>query len=546
MNKWEKEVAQSLLDSEKETIATLERQYNKALRDIGEKIKVFEYDIARLDDALQEEGIDETERGLLESRKRSKVYQKTYQEALQGQVSGIVDKLQADEYETIDTYLQTCYDDAYIGELYNLQKQGVPVVVPIDQTAAVRAILTNSKLSAGLYARLGIDLLQMKTDISREITRGIASSLTYKDIARNIKNVSGVSMGRAKTIARTEGHRIQETSRSDVQKKAKNIGADVVKQWDSALDGKTRDTHRKLDGQIREIDKPFEVDGKKAMYPGEFGRPEEDINCRCRSNTRAKWALSAEETKHLGNMEELSLEQKQDIAEKLKVPVADLDKYSDQIVPIKAKDYEDFKRQYNEYWRYEGSDLQKEAEARIAGYKNLGKSEKISSKTLEIPVRSGRIKGDQNLASGSKEAIRYMSKRDTFYQNLENAPALDGYTDVSCHADPFSFSFSDPVTGETVQELTAKQFANRLRADGYTFTQPIRLFSCESGRINDGLAQQFADEVGVEVLAPTKKVYTNSQGFVVLADTDEEALELILNAKEKWNPEGWVIFKPRR
>ena len=213
----------------------------------------------------------------------------------------------------------------------------------------------------------------MKTDVSREITRGIASSMTYKDIARNIKNVSGVSMGRAKTIARTEGHRIQEASRSDAQHRAKNIGADVVKQWDSALDGKTRDTHRKLDGQIREIDDPFEVDGKKAMHPGEFGRPEEDINCRCRSNTRARWALSANETKHLGNVEEMSLSQKQAIADKLKVPVDELDKYSGQIVPIKAKDYEDFKRQYGEYWHYEGSDLQKEAEARIAGYKTKGK-----------------------------------------------------------------------------------------------------------------------------------------------------------------------------
>lgn len=391
MNKWEKEVTQSLLDSEKETLDALEQQYAKALRDIGDKVKQFEYDIARLDDALQEEGIDDTERGLLESRKRAKVYQKTYQEALQGQVSGIVDKLHADEYKTIDEYLQTSYDDSFIGELYNLQKQGVPVVFPIDQKAAVRAILTNSKLSAGLYARLGIDLQQMKADVSREITRGIASSMTYKDIARNIKNVSGVSMGRAKTIARTEGHRIQEESRQEVRLKAREIGADQVKQWDSALDAKTRDSHVKLDGQIREIDEPFEVDGKKAMHPGEFGRPEEDCNCRCRSNTRARWALSANETKHLGNVEEMSLSQKQAIADKLKVPVDELDKYSGQIVPIKAKDYEDFKRQYGEYWHYEGSDLQKEAEARIAGYKTKGKTEKASGKMAANAEKTERV-----------------------------------------------------------------------------------------------------------------------------------------------------------
>lgn len=530
-------------------LESLTDQYEKALQDIQREIVMFENDIARIDLALTDTGLSDEQKAVLLSRKQAKVYQKQYQEALEGQLNNIMYKLCFEGYETINQYLTESYDNAFIGELYNLQQQGVPIIVPIDQKAAVRAILTNSKLSAGLYAKLGIDLQQMKTDITREVTRGIAKGMTYKDMARNLKNVSGVSLGKAKTIVRTEGHRIQEASRNDAQHRAKDIGADVVKQWDSALDGKTRDTHRQLDGQIREIDKPFEVDGKKAMYPGEFGKPEEDINCRCRSNTRAKWALTASETKHLGNVKDMSDKQKQDIAKKLHVPVEELDKYSDQIVPIHASSYEDFKRQYKEYWHYEGSDLQKEAEARIAGYKtgkNVGNTGNNSSKPLENSAKSGRIDIGQNLTSGSKDAIRYMSKRDSFYNNLEKVPSLDGYADVACHADPFSFSFSDPVTGETVQDLTAKQFANRLRADGYTFTKPIRLFSCESGRISDGLAQQFADEVGVEVLAPTKKVYTNSQGFVVLADTDEEALELILNAKEKWNPEGWVIFKPRR
>ena len=69
----------------------------------------------------------------------------------------------------------------------------------------------------------------------------------------------------------------------------------MLKQWDSTLDGNTRPTHRELDGQIRETDEPFEVDGKKADRPGEFGRPEEDINCRCVALTRARWGLDETE-----------------------------------------------------------------------------------------------------------------------------------------------------------------------------------------------------------------------------------------------------------
>lgn len=57
--------------------------------------------------------------------------------------------------------------------------------------------------------------------------------------------------------------------------------------------------HRELDGQIREVDEPFEAYGKKAMYPGDFGDPAEDCNCRCVSLTRARAALDEDELKIL-------------------------------------------------------------------------------------------------------------------------------------------------------------------------------------------------------------------------------------------------------
>lgn len=457
-------------------------------------------------------------------------------------MSGIVDKLHADEYKTIDEYLQTSYDDSFIGELYNLQKQGVPVVFPIDQKAAVRAILTNSKLSAGLYARLGIDLQQMKTDVSREITRGIASSMPYKDIARNIKNVSGVSMGRAKTIARTEGHRIQEASRSDAQHRAKNIGADVVKQWDSALDGKTRDTHRQLDGQIREIDDPFEVDGKKAMYPGEFGRPEEDINCRCRSNTRARWALSANETKHLGNVEDMSFEQKQAIANKLKVPVDELDKYSGQIVPIKAKDYEDFKRQYGEYWHYEGSDLQKEAESRIAGYKTNGKSGKAVSSANSGVAKAGKVE-----ANG-----RFVNNQEKLYRYAEKVKPIDGYEDFTCHANASEFYIDTKGNGnkDDFVTLSPKEYAEAIRNSKTYKGGNVRIISCQAGAESNGAAQQLANALNVSVLAPTEVVNIDENGEMFISDNDILS-ELWYNAtveeRAKFKETGsWIVFKPRK
>ena len=297
MNKWEKEVQQSLLDSEAAAIKELEKQYAAALKDITEKVKLFQADIDLLDQALSQDGLDEATKALLQSQKRSKVYQQNYQQALKGQVSAILDKMQGDNYATIDKYLNGCYETGYIGTMYDIAKQGIPIIAPIDQAAAVKAILTDSKVSKGLYAALGVNVGKLKKTITQEISRGIASGLPYRDIARNISNVSGAPLSRAKTIARTEGHRIQQTSTRDAQYKAKAKGADVVKQWDAALDSRTRDSHARVDGEIRELDEKF---SNGLMFPGDpAGGAAEVVNCRCTSDTRARWALDEDELEEL-------------------------------------------------------------------------------------------------------------------------------------------------------------------------------------------------------------------------------------------------------
>lgn len=277
MNKAERKVIKFQLDKEQAAINDLERQYKRALRDIEEKIKLLQSD----------------------ELTQSRVYQIQYQKALKGQIEGILDKLQGDEYATIQKYLHDSYQDGFIGTMYSIHGQGIPLILPLDQNAAVKAVITDSQISEGLYNHLGVNIKQLKQAIRQEVTRGIASNMPFADIARNIANRSKAPLSRAKTIVRTEGHRIQQASANDARDAAKANGCDVVKQWDGTLDGDTRPTHRRLDGQIRETNEPFEMDGKTAMYPGDFGKAEEDCNCRCVALTRAKWALDAEELKVL-------------------------------------------------------------------------------------------------------------------------------------------------------------------------------------------------------------------------------------------------------
>lgn len=277
LNKQQKEVQQVFLDNEKKVLKELEKTYKEALAEINGKIEIL---MARQDADMQHV-----------------IYQVEYQKALKTQVQSILEQLQASEFETISEYLTNSYEDAFIGTLYDLQGQGVPLILPIDQEQVIEAIQHETKLSESLYSELGVDVKDLRKKISNEISRGISSGKGYSEIARNIENYANIPKNRAMTIARTESHRIQCHATAHAQTKAKEKGADVVKQWDSSLDSHTRKSHRKLDGQIRELDEPFEVDGKKAMYPGDFGKPEEDINCRCALLQRARWALGNNYTK---------------------------------------------------------------------------------------------------------------------------------------------------------------------------------------------------------------------------------------------------------
>lgn len=277
MNKREKEVFGGLLDREDLVLKDLKRQYERALRDIEARIKLLQSD----------------------ELTQSRIYQVNYQKALKGQVEAILEKLHGDEYSTIQQYLSDSYTDAYVGTMYAMSGHGVHVITPIDQKAAVKAVITDSELSTDLYGALGYDMGKLKKHIREEITRGIATSLPYDQIARNISNYTTLPLSNAKRIVRTEGHRIQQASADDARNVAKAKGADVVKMWDASLDGATRPLHRQLDGQIREVDEPFEAGGKKVMYPGKFGDPAQDCNCRCVALTRARWALDEEELETL-------------------------------------------------------------------------------------------------------------------------------------------------------------------------------------------------------------------------------------------------------
>lgn len=276
MNKYQKETVKMSLEDEKKVLNSLTSEYKEAKKAVKGRIK-----------ELMDRG---------DSNLPHVIHQIQYQKALESQLDEVLGKLKSGEYKTLSDYMEDSYGTGFTSSLYRLQKQGVPLIFPMDREEILRAVQTNSKISGGLYKRLGINTRAMKNAIRQEVTRGISSSMSYADIARNIDNRMNSGLRNSYRIARTEGHRINQEASFDAMGKAKDAGADIVKQWDSTLDGRTRPHHRDLNGQVRELEDPFEVAGLQAMHPSGFGKASEDINCRCVVLEIGRWELDEEDT----------------------------------------------------------------------------------------------------------------------------------------------------------------------------------------------------------------------------------------------------------
>ena len=308
MNKRQKEILTLYLAREKHIISELKKSYQRALQDIDAVIADL---LARTD----------------VQNLQSIIYQVQYQKALKDQISSFLDTLHRGNFKTISEYLTECYTLGWIGTLYDLQGQGIPLLFRIDQEQVIAAVETNSKLSKKLYESLGVDIKALKKSVREELSRGIAQSLPYRDIGRNLRNAANISLNNAVRIARTEGHRINQEATFNCQQEAKKRGCEIMKRWDAVLDKRTRRTHQELDGQTVEIDEPFVIRGHSAMHPSGFGVASEDINCRCVLLQKAKWLLDDEEfTKYDGDKREL--------------------RHFESL-----KDYEAFK---SEFWKWEG------------------------------------------------------------------------------------------------------------------------------------------------------------------------------------------------
>ena len=130
-----------------------------------------------------------------------------------------------------------------------------------------------------------------------------------------------------------------------------------------------------------------------------------------------------------------------------------------------------------------------------------GKLRKIYAQSIETP--GGRAFHDPNDAGIIRDALEL--------------PAQPGMYTVDIHGHPDKVTFLG-------RPLTEHDLAALIRNDPKWNGQPIWLFSCETGQLDDGFAQRLADELGVAVVAPTEIAVSDEDGnFFVATETGTDA-----------------------
>jgi hypothetical protein len=116
------------------------------------------------------------------------------------------------------------------------------------------------------------------------INSGIEQGLGTNEIAAAIRKTLSeqgldINTWRARMIARTE---VVGASNAGAIEGARTLGQPMQKIWITTRDNRTREAHMDVDGQMKDIEDTFDVDGERLDCPGDpAGSADNIINCRC-------------------------------------------------------------------------------------------------------------------------------------------------------------------------------------------------------------------------------------------------------------------------
>jgi len=139
-------------------------------------------------------------------------------------------------------------------------------------------------------------------------------------------------------------------------------------------------------------------------------------------------------------------------------------------------------------------------------------------------------KGNIDAVPGTVKLVK-KGKGEKFGEYASKATPLSGYTDVIIHGNPETDKVSVFHNGKW-QDIDQRRLVTYIKKDTGYESGAIRLISCSTG--SKEFAQNLANKMGVNVMAPSDTVWAHSNG------------KLTIGPKSYINNGTWKIFKPKK
>lgn len=257
------------------TIRKVQRRYRSAYREAANRLKRDEAKLISRDKEMR----NKYEKGYI----NDKQYNKWRNEAVQqlkkdirilSSIIGGADQLAVSD---INEQVPSAYSEAKNAETYYIERE---LGIDTNYTLVIPEAITK-----GMYGEFfhKVDIRKNtawnRRRIVSVITRGLISGQSVQDIVDNMSHVVRSNEKYAERNARTWIGSAVTGGRFEAALRAYEHGVKLAKYWDATLDMKTRESHRLLHMEKRDIPEPFSNGG---MYPRDPDLPpKEKCNCRC-------------------------------------------------------------------------------------------------------------------------------------------------------------------------------------------------------------------------------------------------------------------------
>lgn len=175
-------------------------------------------------------------------------------------------------------YEESFYQTSFILEGAFLTTLGISLLTKDE----INEFLQNDSSGLSMNERLKKNAFITQTKIKEGINQNLYQGISLKSLSNYVSERLNVDYNQSMRFVRTENTRARNEGHLKAYKKAEKKGLKLKKKWISTLDSRTRKGHQKLDGKEIAIDDYFKIGSDKGLHPGDFGRVENNVYCRCR------------------------------------------------------------------------------------------------------------------------------------------------------------------------------------------------------------------------------------------------------------------------